>query len=285
MLVIQLNFDTMTRINILKTNYKLMAVLCLFMLQGCEDMFIGPQPNFLEDSVLEPKLNVMGILRPDSIGNLPMSFIHLEKSVSLPYDTNETQELKNAQVIIYKMDGQQIIDSLDLVYTDFNSEEMSYAYRSDSLFPMSGETYRLLCKFGNLPELSSETTIPPVPKLVNDTVIIRNNSAVFSIERDSNIKLYDIYIIVEEDKVYYTRRILRPETGNIKAEIFYNREEFEGLDSVDLIIYGYDNKLSEYLTNTPSAIWPNTYHPAYSTVNNGYGCFGSINIRKKKIRL
>ena len=49
-----------------------------------------------------------------------------------------------------------------------------------------------------------------------------------------------------------------------------------------LIIYAYDLQLSEYMTYNVS-IKPNTYRSDYSTVDNGFGCFGSLNIYSKVI--
>ena len=49
-----------------------------------------------------------------------------------------------------------------------------------------------------------------------------------------------------------------------------------------LIIYAYDLQLSEYITYNVS-IKPNTYRSDYSTVDNGFGCFGSLNVFSKMI--
>jgi len=51
-----------------------------------------------------------------------------------------------------------------------------------------------------------------------------------------------------------------------------------------LAIYAYDLNLTKYFTASIS-IKPNTYQPAYSTVQNGYGSFGSLNILYKNIQL
>ena len=49
-----------------------------------------------------------------------------------------------------------------------------------------------------------------------------------------------------------------------------------------LIIYAYDIKLSEYITYN-IIIKPQTYQSNYSTVNNGFGCFGSMNLLEKTL--
>ena len=47
-------------------------------------------------------------------------------------------------------------------------------------------------------------------------------------------------------------------------------------------IIAYDYHLSEYITYNVN-IKPNTYRDDYSTVENGYGCFGSLNITEQEI--
>jgi len=50
-----------------------------------------------------------------------------------------------------------------------------------------------------------------------------------------------------------------------------------------LTVYAYDKNLSEYLTAANLFIKPNTYRPPFTTVQNGYGCFGSLNLLTKKL--
>ena len=78
---------------------------------------------------------------------------------------------------------------------------------------------------------------------------------------------------------YYRTQVNKPETGNINADFTFNRDsEAEG----KLVIYAYDLKLSEYMTYNLS-IKPNAYQPPPSTVDNGYGCFGSFNMLERVV--
>jgi len=77
----------------------------------------------------------------------------------------------------------------------------------------------------------------------------------------------------------YTDRIQRPEVGDIAVTIAI---EPSGESTGLLIIYAYDLQLSEYITYNVS-IKPNTYRSDYSTVDNGFGCFGSLNVFSKMI--
>ena len=113
--------------------------------------------------------------------------------------------------------------------------------------------------------------------MVNDAILVNTNSISFSIIRDSSTALYDVYLIIGQQA--YADRIQRPEAGDIAATIaFEPSSETAGL----LIIYAYDLQLSEYITYNV-IIKTNTYRSDYSTVDNGFGCFGSLNIFSRMI--
>ena len=113
--------------------------------------------------------------------------------------------------------------------------------------------------------------------MVDDAIQVNANNISFSIIRDSLVALYDIYLIIGQQA--YTDRIQRPEAGDIAVTI---EIEQSSESSALLIIYGYDLLLSEYMTYNVS-IKPNTYRSDYSTVDNGFGCFGSLNVFSKVI--
>ena len=113
--------------------------------------------------------------------------------------------------------------------------------------------------------------------IVDDAIQVNPNNISFSIIRDSLAALYDIYLIIGQKA--YTDRIQRPEAGDIAVTIDIKQSgESAGL----LIIYGYDLQLSEYITYNV-IIKTNTYRSDYSTVDNGFGCFGSLNIFSRMI--
>jgi len=113
--------------------------------------------------------------------------------------------------------------------------------------------------------------------MVDDAIQVNTNNILFSIMQDSLAALYDVYLIIGQKA--YSNRIQRPETGDITITLEIEKSgESTGL----LIIYAYDLQLSEYMTYNVS-IKPNTYRSDYSTVENGFGCFGSLNIFSKMI--
>ena len=245
---------------------------------GCENPLTspGPQPSWLDEHDYQPFLNVFGVLRPDAVNGMPLSFIHLEET--FPFNTYpDSVEIKDGLVTVYRYEAGAIIDSVIFLHTHLDSMFSRPEYRNPEFFPQSGKRYGISCQKGGFPELTSETTIPSVPVIIEDTVQLVDTRYAFTIERDSLAELYDIFIW-DGVKTHF-KRLRRPETGNIDVEFPLDRHhDSEGT----VVIYAYDLKLSEYMTYNVS-MKPNTYRAAYSTVHNGFGCFGSLNILEKTV--
>ena len=76
-------------------------------------------------------------------------------------------------------------------------------------------------------------------------------------------------------------RFLRAKQGNVLVEF-----SLKGIPKGECIlqIYAFDNNLSEYFTANLSSK-PNIYQKEFSTVENGYGCFGALNVFEMEIDL
>jgi len=253
----------------------LIIVLILYVfLTGCAKLFTdpGPQPSFFEEEDFEPILNLFGVLRPGIPGGAPLSFIRLEGSYSVTWQYPETTIVKNAIVKLF-----QVSDNTQEEIAEFFYNDKNYEYRPVEFYPQAGYTYGISCRSGGYPELTAETTVPYVPEIGNNSVSTAGSKLKFTIARDALAALYDVYFLIGERK--YTTRIFRPEEGDIDVELNYVQgTESEG----QLIIYAYDLNLSEYLSTT-IVIKPNTYQPYYSTVENGYGSFGSLNVLERAV--
>jgi hypothetical protein len=129
-----------------------------------------------------------------------------------------------------------------------------------------------------LPVLTAETVFPNQPVIVNDSVSVANNKVQFSLNADTTAFLYDVYLFIGTDQTY--QRVLRAKTGSTTIEL---NADIPVVAGAKLLIYAYDKNLSEYLTAANLFYKPNTYRPPFSTVENGYGCFGSMNLLIKKI--
>jgi len=235
----------------------------------------GPQPHYIENVTFQPQLNVFGVLRPDSVGLLPLSFVHVERSYP-PDERPDSATIADARVVVFRMEGTTVADSAIFIYTDFGTFT-SREYRNASFFPQPG-TYRLVCQKQGYPELSAETTLPAKPVIQQGSLKLEANSLSFQIKRDEQVGLYRVIFRCSQGVV--GGNFLRPQSGDVKISL-----SLTGIDTNNgqLIIYGYDLNLSRYLTANLS-IKPNIFQQDFSTVTNGYGCFGSLNVMQTTIQ-
>jgi hypothetical protein len=236
----------------------------------------GPQPVYLDDSGYIPAMNVLGVLRPDSANGKPMSTVHIERS----YPVNQIPDtivIADAKVTVYAFDGNAAVDSAVFTYTDFGSVFKAFEYRHETFSPKAGSTYGIACERDGFPRLTAATTVPGVPRIVDDAIRLNSGELSFSIIRDRLAALYDVYFIAGD--AVRNARVTRPETGTVPVKI---RLEKDDPPAGLLVVYAYDLNLSEYITFNVS-IKPNTFRSAYTTVQGGFGCFGSMNILKKWI--
>ncbi len=258
--------------------FSLILIIFGLGLSGCDSIdptAPGPQPNILESTKHISKLNVFGILRPDSLQGLPLSYIHLEYSYPTA-DIPDSSIVADAKVKIIKLDGETGVDSSLLIYGDldiFPTKE----YRNATFFPQAG-TFQLICTRAGYPTLTASATIPPVPVIQEGTLQRKGNELSFTIKREEQIGLYEVVLI--GPNFFLKERYIRPKTGDIS--ISFPVKDISGNSGL-LIIYGYDLNLSEYLTANLS-IKPNIYQKDFSTVENGYGCFGALNVFQKVIQ-
>lgn len=261
--------------------HKIVSFLSTLMLiLGCDNWITsyGPQPDYIDEWRHRPMLNVFGVLRPDTLGPLPQSFVHLERTFPVTFHP-DTLDIRDANVVITRFEGGTPVDSVTLEYTDMNAAFPRAEYRHSDFFPLASTTYGIVCRREGYPELVSETTTPAVPALIEGTIEYTQGHVSFSILRDSLAALYEIYFILDEQSI--VQRVRRPESGDV--DVVFEIEDSQEREAL-VIIYVYDLKLSEYMTYNVNFKF-NTYRSDYSTVENGYGCFGSLNLLVQTISL
>ena len=249
----------------------------LLVILSCEDPFtsMGPQPEYIDKHDHEPMLNVFGVLRPDSSNGNPLTFVHLEESIPATAFQDSTA-ITDASVFILTYEQNTVIDSVALLYTDCNSSFETSEYRSMNFAPVPGRTYGISCHRDGYPKLTSKTTVPYIPVIKQDSFRYDGESLFFTILRDPLAALYDIYLFDGVDE--QMQRIRSNGSDDVRVEFSIARNP----DTKRyLTVFAYDVKLSEYMTYNVS-IKPNTYRSDYSTVENGYGCFGSMNVLTKQ---
>ena len=254
----------------------LASVLALLLFVHCADYFTapGPQPGYVDEKIVhDPKFSVFGMLRPDSTeSGLPQSFIKVDASFPIgPYP--ESNLVEDATITVLPLEDGQALDSLFFEYTDMGSFPDTL-FRRAGFFPKGGESYRLICRKAGYPTLVAETTVPDPPKIILDSFRSSDNTVHFEVQRDEKSGLVEAVLLGEN--YYQSERFVRPESGNTSITLTVKREN--GSPSV-LFLYAYDLNLAEYLSANLS-IKPNIYQSDFSTVENGYGCFGSLNYLK-----
>jgi hypothetical protein len=257
---------------------RILAILCLLFLNSCSkddliDLVIGSQPTFIDSHQFTAGLNIFGVIRPDSVDGKPMNALHIEKVIPAVSSTDDSTTVVDYSAAIYKTVNNRLIDSLCFTY---KYPDTIYTHLPTDFNPLPGNRFQIVCKSPGLPTLTAETIIPNQPAIVDNSISTTGNKVQFSIQADATAYLYDVYLFV--GRTQYTQRILRATAGDTHITIDAN---LSGDIPNRVVIYAYDKNLSEYLTAPNLFIKPNTYRPPFSSVRNGYGCFGSLNLLSK----
>ncbi len=241
----------------------------------CTDYFTGPgpQPHYINGQVThEVRFNVFGVLRPDTVETgLPVSFIQLETSFPMN-DYPDSNDAADADVFLISTTDTQA-DTLQFTYSDLGVFQDT-VFRRPDFFPIAGRTYGLVCHKDGYTTLTAETLIPDRPEIIPNSLHISSGKVEFTIRRDEMAGLYEAVLIGAAGN--QIERFLPPKSGDTKMSIQISGDS--GAPTA-LIVYAYDLNLAVYLTANIS-IKPNVYQSDFSTVENGYGCFGSLNVRK-----
>ncbi|MFH1250368.1 MAG: DUF4249 family protein [bacterium] len=224
----------------------------------------GPMPKSLIDTEFEPGLNVFGVLRMDSDSG--SSFIHVEKALTTKQMYEEADIFDTTATV-------QITDSLTGEVFQFEMiEDTTYRgyYYNFDFQPENGHHYILEVQSDNLPTLSAGTIVPVAPEITPNSLLVTDSKFQFDLKLTADTYQYNCYLFFGDS--YIEKQISNNGDGTIT--IVFN---ISGKDetATKLVIIGYDRNLTEYLNSSPSFI-PQTFHEMINTVENGYGCFGSL---------
>lgn len=247
---------------------------------GCEkddwwyDVLLGGQPKFKEDDGYLRSLNIFGILRPDTIKGHSQCFVHIERTLMSVSDSlKDDLIIIDAGVNICLIENDIITNTLNFEYSNPDSLLfMAYEYRDDDFIPAAGEKYKLICYKNGYDTVFSETIIPEKPVKSGEIIIKDKEEVTITIINDSSSFLYDAYLIDGEKFEYKRTNPSEGETTQISIPV-----DFALSSNALLIVYGYDRHLSEYLSFSNVFMKPGTYRPPITTVEGGFGCFGSLN--------
>jgi len=262
----------------LREKFKIFCIgmVITLLINSCQkvtDFYLGIplQPKFTSDNYHEG-MNIFGILRPDSTGNYNKSFVYIETVQKATEFTSFTR-LDSVDVVVIRLDTLQGTDSVKFKLYDPGFTFHDSLYRAEIPFrPKPGERYRIVCKYKDLPDATGKTIIPYAPLIEEGSLSIAGYQVKFNIVANSSIKMIDIYLDYNGQRHFINRYI---PSDNQNTVVNFN----SGLDltGYKLIIYGYDANMAAYYSNSNTSLNFNKYRTTYSTLESGFGVFGSVN--------
>lgn len=227
----------------------------------------GPMPTDIVETEFEPGLNILGVLRADGIQGT--SFININRALTTEEIYSEVIENFSPEVDHVKV--MSPIDSTTYYFSQTNVNATDWLdYTNSSLYARSGETYNLEISAPGFPLLTAETAIPQGPWINKGSWEINRGEVKFDISHHASAFEYKIYLYFDEAVL---EKVVKPGSEDI-IPVEWRFNEIYG-DPVHLQITALDENLTRY-GNSPISFIPNTYHPDASTVEGGYGCFGSV---------
>ncbi len=249
------------------------AFVLVWLTGGCKEMLdfylgIPFQPVFDEDSFV-PGLNIFGIIRPDTTGVYNNSFVQFQKVVPA---VGYTDSLDVGTVSVHVEKINEHASPCEFILTDHQGVFSEEDYRPDETFrPKAGDIFSVACTYPDLPVLTATTLLPNPPVLLLNTLAESGRSLSFEIQVDTTIYMLDIYVYAGGLLAGYKRL---PGEQDANTSVLF--ADLPGMaDSVD--IYSYDENMALYCMTSNTSLNFNKYRESYSTVENGYGVFGSLN--------
>ncbi|MFO7658703.1 MAG: hypothetical protein R6W78_16710 [Bacteroidales bacterium] len=250
-------------------------------LVSCE-YYLGmdQQPKFRSQN-FEEGLNVFALISPDTLNGNNASFAYVHQLVPV-LEQMSFSILKNVNISIGKVvSDNEITDSVvfSLIPGETVSKDTMYRPVSD-FSPRPGERYRMICRYNGLPDAVGETVIPPKPKIAENSLVVDGRKVIFTVEPDTLIGMLDIYHVKDNAHVL-AQRIVPSETEPTAIELNLLAEA----SGSRLMLYSYDKNMAVYCGNANISLNFNKYRTPISTLQSGFGIFGSINFTELNLGL
>lgn len=251
-------------------------VVLLMLVTGCEkmaDWYIGIplQPDFTEKN-FDPGMNIFGVLRPDSTGRSNNSFVYVQQVLPAVGDTTTAWEVTDAKVEVFTEDTEDILVVPFVILHQDSIPERAYYRPETSFTPQAGEVYKLYCQAEGLPVLEAETRVPAQPQIPEGSMGTDARTVSFTILTDTVCHLLDVYLV--SGGAYQTMRLVPGSQGTTTIAFSSATDISHGT----IMIFAYDRHLASYYVTSNVSVNFNKFRKPYSTVQGGYGVFGSLNI-------
>jgi len=254
----------------------LLLFLVFTIFYSCEeavDYYLGfnQQPELTIDT-FEEGLNIFGLLRPDSAGDYNKSFVFVQQNWPV-LEAEDFSIIHDVIVMVYLKENGVFVDTFAFPLMPSDSLFGDTLYRPvTEFYPQPGQTYQLICDHPDFPVAEGETTIPSKPEIVENSLKIDAGKLECIVIQDTLIKMLDIYLLTESDGWQAARYV--PEDSSDTHIIVYFPDNY----SIRKVkIFSYDNKLATYYANSNTSLNFNKYRTSFSTLESGFGVFGSLN--------
>ena len=263
----------------LRVYFKYFIFLILAVLGYSCEYYLGmdQQPKFRNQNI-EEGLNVFALLRPDSIGGFNRSSVYVHKVLPV-MQTEGFTILQNTDIKITKIINEEIKETVPFPLVPANALFADTLYRPVSYFaPQAGERYRIVCKHENYPEATGETIIPPQPEIKQNSLTVSGRVVSFTLSPDSLIGMIDIYHLINNIHIPVSRIIPSTiEETSVNLNLPFNPS------GTKLLLFAYDHNMAVYIGNSNISLNFNKFRTTISTLESGFGVFGSMNFREVEL--
>lgn len=249
----------------------------LLILISCEkvtDYYLGfnLQPEFTENT-FEEGMNIFGLLRPDHFGDFNKSFVYVQQNWPvLEINDSSFTIIKYVDIQLIQIEDEVAEDTISFPLLPPDSSFTDTLYRPSQPFnPVPGNIYRIQCRHESLPTASGETRFPPKPEIVPNSLIAVDGNIEFEVAPHEGIKMLDVYVSSDVYKGITGRYVTNDSVG---IKVFLS---LPGAKIADIVIYGYDANLASYYANSNTSLNFNKFRTTFSTLEEGFGVFGSLN--------
>ncbi|MGD9994510.1 MAG: hypothetical protein AB7S69_14525 [Salinivirgaceae bacterium] len=246
----------------------------LFSLSGCQkamEAYLGfpMQPDNI-DAEFKPGLNVFGLIKAGPSMDTLNHFFEVHRILHV-FDTAATMTLDEAQIELTRhRDGNPSID--------YQLRSIANGrYTSPFITTEAGDYWEYQCIYDTF-LIKATTRVPNQPKIMDGSFYFAGNKLHFTLEPDTTAYMYDIYYLSSDDFVHQRKIPQQPDPTAVTLEVKTEPYTQGGL----LYVIAYDANYERYHTTANTFFKPNAYRPRFSTVNGGYGCFGSAHILEKQ---
>jgi hypothetical protein len=256
----------------MKTNSKYIILSIFILLSACEktaEWYMGfdKQPEFFDGNEYTKAINVFGVLRPSLFDDEQESFVRVEKTASAKViEYPDSLAIKDAGVIISYSDSTGL-KSLMCNFEKVESQNISGLYKHNDLKVEAGRIYNLQCSSFGYDTVYAETRVPNQPEILSFNK--EGNVVTLEIESDASAFFYEA-VCNSVSSGYVTPAVN-------KTILVLELNPDEQLNN-EVMVFAYDENLASYFSDVTSSLLNlNSFRAPYTTVDGGYGCFGSLN--------